>query len=510
MTKKQTKQTSPQKTPEKNRLVEIVNTFEWLITAFILAFVFRAFIMEAYRIPTGSMADTLMGAHFRLQCSQCGYKYEYGFTPEKYGFNQNHYSTGHLRLYHSRCPSCGYFHPTGGNMRVSNGDRILVLKCVYQFFEPKQWDVVVFKNPLEPSINYIKRLIGRPGETIEIIDGDIYIDGKISRKPTKVQDELWMSVYDNDYQPARPTEGTFNKKRTWQQPLRNIENSKWYSDKDHPAVFNLNSKPDDLNYLLYDTSLGNNFRTAYAYNEVERFDYMPFCSDLMVRFYAASKQQHGKIGIALTKYETEYKAYVDLTGKMVIARFSKNGSMVVLARKDITITNDHTPVLVKFANVDHQLIFQYGDKKLTYDLGLLPDDAGQRKTDTEPKAKIFAAGKLTLSHIAVFRDIHYTEANGPGYARATEGNPFKLDKDQFFMLGDNSPNSADSRWWPRPGIGNNKTLYRQGIVPREYLVGKALFVYWPNGFKLFGKDPLGMIPNIGKIRFIYGGADKKS
>jgi hypothetical protein len=41
---------------KKDRAAEIADTFEWLITAFILAFVFRAFVMEAFRIPTGSMA----------------------------------------------------------------------------------------------------------------------------------------------------------------------------------------------------------------------------------------------------------------------------------------------------------------------------------------------------------------------------------------------------------------------------------------------------------------------
>ncbi len=56
----------------KNRAAEIANTFEWLIKAFMLAFVFRAFVMEAFRIPTGSMADTLKGAHFQLACHQCG------------------------------------------------------------------------------------------------------------------------------------------------------------------------------------------------------------------------------------------------------------------------------------------------------------------------------------------------------------------------------------------------------------------------------------------------------
>lgn len=50
--------------PAKGRTAaadSIATTLEWLITAFILAFVFRAFVMEAFRIPTGSMADTLKG-----------------------------------------------------------------------------------------------------------------------------------------------------------------------------------------------------------------------------------------------------------------------------------------------------------------------------------------------------------------------------------------------------------------------------------------------------------------
>ena len=72
-------------------------------------------------------------------------------------------------------------------MRVTKGDKILALKCIYQFFEPKHWDVVVFRSPLEPQTNYIKRLVGRPGETVKIIDGDVYIDGQISRKPAKIQ-----------------------------------------------------------------------------------------------------------------------------------------------------------------------------------------------------------------------------------------------------------------------------------------------------------------------------------
>ena len=84
-----------------------------------------------------------------------------------------------------------------------------------------------------------------------------------------------------------------------------------------------------------------------------------------------------------------------------------------------------------------------------------------------------------------------------------------LGKDEFFVLGDNSPNSEDGRWWNQEGMGNNGRFYRKGIVPRDYLVGKAMFVYWPSGFKPFPGFHFGIIPNVGQMRFIYGGADKK-
>jgi signal peptidase I len=88
------------------------------------------------------------------------------------------------------------------------------------------------------------------------------------------------------------------------------------------------------------------------------------------------------------------------------------------------------------------------------------------------------------------------------------GDAFVLGRDEFFVLGDNSPNSEDSRWWNKLGLGNNGKLYREGVVPREYLMGKALVVYWPSGFRLFAKDPVGLVPNIGQLRFIYGGSGR--
>jgi len=497
---------------KKDRAAEIADTFEWLITAFILAFVFRAFVMEAFRIPTGSMADTLKGAHFRLRCRQCGYKYDYGFQPGNYGLPEDYVPRyGSLRSYPSRCPSCGNYQPVGGAMPVANGDRILVLKCIYQFFEPKRWDVIVFKNPPEPEINYIKRLVGLPGETVQIIDGDVYIDGQISQKPPKVQNELWMPVYDNDYQPINRFVPSFNRHQ-WQQPFRAGSFSKWEIDKDSPTLFLLDSSADQINFetMTYNPTIGNDFRATYAYDDVGEYDDMPYCSDLMVRFYCRSAKPQGRFGIALGKYQTDYKAWVDLTGEMVITKNEKDGRSTVVAQKSIEPPAINKSVLVKFANVDHQLFFQFGSEKLTYDMGRGLEDAGRIREDIPPRVEILGAGKLTLSHVAIFRDIHYTAAqyaNGPKEGRAIN-NPFPLREDEFFVLGDNSPNSEDCRWWTREGLANKGlSNYRVGIVPRDYLVGKALFVYWPSGFRPFAEFPFGIIPNIGRMRFIYGGSN---
>jgi len=527
----------------KDRAAEIANTFEWLITAFMLAFVFRAFVMEAFRIPTGSMANTLKGAHFQLCCPQCGYKYAYN-----YGREQVPNYDVYLEPASPRCPSCGFFLPDGTRMLPANGDRILVLKCIYQFLEPKRWDVVVFKNPGEPEQNFIKRLIARPGETVEIIDGDVYINGQISRKPPKIQQELWMPVYENDYQPVQPDLRRFNHHR-WRQPFRNIQGSRWDFNAAGPTVFGLESNPDDVHVMFYDTKLGNDFGAENcAYNPSRMHNGPPYCSDLTARFYANLSESEGAVGISLSKYETRYRAWVDfekegegeaLTCEMAIAKSVQGQEYKDLIRKKPIRQTKGKGALFSFANVDHQLVLKFGDEVLRYDLGSDPEAAGQVCGNVEPEVRIFGSGKLLLSHIAIFRDIHYTQyrldvRGKPEPGRATEGDAFPLGKDEFFVLGDNSPKSEDSRWWGEEGIGiNGQRVYREGIVPRDYLVGKAIFVYWPSGFEFLW--PRGLkeyllknswqnrlsavlywivsfrwIPDVSQMRFIYGGTGKNN
>jgi signal peptidase I len=476
-------------------------TAEWLLIAFSVTLIFIVFFMRAYTIPTGSMADTLRGAHFRLRCEQCGYGYEYGFIPSNYRLPDNKTPSYNVPITSSqlRCPSCGFHSRSGQKMPVMKGDRIFVAKCIYQFTEPKRWDVVVFKNPTNPKINFIKRLIAKPGEEVEIIDGDIYIDGRIARKPKKVQEELWMPVYDNDYRPIDPDVSGFNGHR-WSQPFVNSDQSKWDVFAESGSVFKLDTKPDDMHTLVYDTQKGNDFRATYAYNDAGRFNkYMPVCSDLMVRFSLLDANWAGRVGASLSKYGVKYLGWVESSGKMKIIRVKVDGTNEVLAEKKIKISNVADGEF-QFANVDHKLVLEYGKEVLDHDFGTLPDDAGPTRKNNPPAVMIFGGGKLGIAHIAVFRDIHYLDG-----IRANPGDPFELGDNQYFVCGDNSPNSQDARMWNIPGIGNGGTEYRPGTVPSEYLIGKAFFVYWPGGFKPYGKSKIRLVPYVDGMKRISGG-----
>ena len=99
-----------EKAYRRDRATEVAQTFEWIIIAFILALVVRAFAMEPFRIPSGSMADTLNGAHFRMCCPQCGDYYAHGFPYERYGLSQDSVPSYSLKPPLTRCPSCGYYY----------------------------------------------------------------------------------------------------------------------------------------------------------------------------------------------------------------------------------------------------------------------------------------------------------------------------------------------------------------------------------------------------------------
>ncbi len=148
-------------------------TIESIVIAFILAFLFRTFEAEAFVIPTGSMAPTLHGMHKDLECPQCGIAYRVGASKESDEEASRQNRRG-VPVVEGVCPQCGFVRRDLAGEPSFGGDRILVNKFAYQLGEPERWDVIVFRFPGDAKMNYIKRLVGLPSETIKIHGGDIF------------------------------------------------------------------------------------------------------------------------------------------------------------------------------------------------------------------------------------------------------------------------------------------------------------------------------------------------
>lgn len=186
-------------------------TVESILIALVLVVLFRAFVSEPFIIPTGSMAPGLMGYHLDVECDQCGQRFavnaskENPYEPPPHGYE----GIGVAGV----CPVCRFPQPfdrgVDRNHDAYAGDRILVNKFSYLLAEPRRWSVIVFNNPYDPYQNYIKRLVGLPGETLQIYRGDIRTklttDAKaglvIARKPPQKVGALLHIVDDTDRRP---------------------------------------------------------------------------------------------------------------------------------------------------------------------------------------------------------------------------------------------------------------------------------------------------------------------
>lgn len=69
------------------------------------------------------------------------------------------------------------------NDTLQSGDNLMVDKLSYRFKDPERFDIIVFPYEHQENTYYIKRIIGLPGETVQVKNGSIYIDGELLTEP---------------------------------------------------------------------------------------------------------------------------------------------------------------------------------------------------------------------------------------------------------------------------------------------------------------------------------------
>lgn len=90
---------------------------------------------------------------------------------------------------------------------IMTGDRIFGFRLAYEFEEPERFDIVIFKYPDDPEQKelYIKRVIGLPGEMVNIVNGKVYIDGE----QTPLDDSFCPETPIGDFGPYIVPEGCY-------------------------------------------------------------------------------------------------------------------------------------------------------------------------------------------------------------------------------------------------------------------------------------------------------------
>ena len=84
---------------------------------------------------------------------------------------------------------------------LHNNDRVLVDKLLYKIEGPRTGEVIVFRSPVVTSEDWIKRVIGLPGETVKIVGGQVYINGHLYKEP------FIKLNYNYNYGPVYVTKG---------------------------------------------------------------------------------------------------------------------------------------------------------------------------------------------------------------------------------------------------------------------------------------------------------------
>jgi signal peptidase I len=512
----------------------------------------KTFVAEAYVIPTGSMATTLWGNQKDVECPQCGYSFPVNSSSEA------DTSQGPpVPVTGCTCPNCRYEitwpverDEASHTVRVqgpavSGGDRVLVSKCVYDLSlgQPDRQDVVVFKYPRTPQreqspLNYIKRLIGKPGETIGIWYGDLYVaEGlhappgdpalkfelreprhmhidedvallkrdavapagdprrqfRIIRKTPAQVLTLRRLVHDNAYV-ARDLVGKLPPR--WAADT----GSAWTADHpDRPQVFqHTPAERPDIGWLRYRHILRPTGKQSegrpelitdfLGYNTGKQGDRsgsppVNWVGDLILECQVEVAQPIGELWLELSRGVDRFQARFHLpSGACTLFRI--RGGAQPLASAQPTRLGQPGVHQLRLANVDERLTL-WVDGDLPFGDGIVYDPPSQRgpaANDLEPASVGAFGAAVSVSQLRLWRDTYYTLSAGQADAvlpvNASWGNPRDWGK-----LRDLPARTM----YVQPGhylcLGDNSLESSDsrdwGLVPERLLLGRALLVLYP-------------------------------
>lgn len=111
--------------------------------------------------------------------------------------------------------------PTGSmNNTIMDNDKVIGLRFTYAFSSPKRGDIVIFKYPDDESRNFVKRVIGTPGDVVDISDGHVSVNGEILdepyiKEPMDTSETLHFEVPENSYFVMGDNRNNSNDARYW-------------------------------------------------------------------------------------------------------------------------------------------------------------------------------------------------------------------------------------------------------------------------------------------------------
>lgn len=473
---------------------------ESIAMAIILAFLFRMFLLEAFVIPTGSMAPTLHGRHMDVICPQCEYQYQTGASEE---------NDGSSTVLKTDCPLCRYRMELDKeqfpNQRSFQGDRILVNKFSYAFSEPKRWQVIVFKFPGNAKQNYIKRLVGLPGEVIKIKGGDIYVVPpeepdktrfQIVRKSPRKLLAMLQLVHDTKYV-AKDLErmGWPDRWQPW--PPKGEADAAGWTAMTNRKGYQISAENEQACFLRYqhlvvtDPDLRNEqepdgpkpklIKDYYAYNNgggsrnIAPGSGDDWVGDLAAEYDVEVEGSSGELLLDLVEGGHHFACTIDIaTGMATLSRTDRYGIKEVFTddqgarsgnpagKTKITGPGSYR---LRFSNVDNELRLWVNNRLIafegptTYESEAFLQVEGDWATDPGDKAPL-AIGTRSLAvqvkRLRVLRDVYYEPERWPAQkTMKREPQIIVVGQDEFLPMGDNSPGSSDGRVWP------GKPLWRE-------------------------------------------------